>query len=112
MVVFCAITGYTAAESPRMRRIFPMFDPRTFPMAISEAHLIAAIQLVKNSGMLVPQATIVSPMMRSDIPRRLANAEDPFTRMSAAITRITRPRMIESMESMRCGEKKEGIIGK
>jgi len=56
-----------------------MFDPTTFPTAMSGFFLIAATIDVASSGSEVPTATMVSPTIDSDIPMRIATPTAPFT---------------------------------
>jgi len=62
-----------------------MFDPITFPMLIPPAPLVLAKILTISSGMLVPKATIVKPIIISEIPNRLAIVVEPSTKISAPL---------------------------
>ena len=53
---------------PKMREIFMMFEPTTFPRARSFSPFFAATMLVTSSGKLVPTATIVRPTKASLMP--------------------------------------------
>ena len=44
-----------------------------------------------NSGMDVPNATTVRPIIRSDTPNRFARSEAPSTSQSAPLTKIASP---------------------
>ena len=56
-------SGVIIAEAQRMTKTFIIFEPTTFQTAISGFHLRAAIIEVASSGILVPIATTVSPMI-------------------------------------------------
>ena len=60
--------GDMPAEAPRIRKVLKIFEPTTFPMAISAFFLRAAIKEVANSGREVPIEIMVNPMIRSEIP--------------------------------------------
>lgn len=62
------VIGEIVEDVPRMRRMLKIFDPITFPIAISVSFFIAAAILVTNSGKEVPIATIVRPTKFSLIP--------------------------------------------
>ena len=50
------------------RRMFVIFDPTALPMTISEVPLKTLAIEVANSGSDVPNATIVTPMIKDGIP--------------------------------------------
>ena len=68
-----------------------MLEPTTFPMAISLLPFTAAVILTASSGALVPNATIVSPIIKDGIRRRLAIEEAPSTNQSAPFTSRKNP---------------------
>ena len=51
--------GLIIELTPKINKILKIFDPRIFPIAISEFFLKAAITDVDNSGSEVPKAMIV-----------------------------------------------------
>ena len=75
-----SVTGAMIAVVPRMRKTFAIFDPRTFPMANSVLPEIDEMSETMSSGILVPIATIVSPIIASDIPHFFASETAPSTR--------------------------------
>ena len=52
--------GEMTAVAPNIRNTLKIFDPRTFPIAISTSFFLAAAMDVTSSGRLVPTATIAS----------------------------------------------------
>lgn len=83
------------ALNPATTKRLKMLDPTTFPTAISLAFSKAAVTLTANSGIEVPNATIVRPMIRLDTPIFPA-MEDAFsTKQSAPLTRKRNPTMIK-----------------
>jgi len=62
---------------------FAIFEPITFPTAISELPSIAAIILTTSSGSEVPNATTVNPITNGGMPRRAAILTPPLTIHSA-----------------------------
>lgn len=54
--------GEMTEVTPRIKKILNIFDPTTFPIAMSAFFLKAAAIEVANSGSEVPTATTVSPM--------------------------------------------------
>lgn len=86
--------GAIKDEIPRITSIFIMFEPTTFHTAISAFHLLAAMTDVASSGILVPIATIVSPIIDSDNPNNLAISTAPSTRIFHPINNTAIPDMI------------------
>ena len=83
--------GMIAAAVPRIRNIFRILLPRTLPIEISALPEIAPVILTAASGALVPIATIVRPMISSEIPNFLAKPEAPSTKKSAPFIRNINP---------------------
>ena len=75
------------AEEPEVFKL-------TLPTAISGVSLRADIKLTKNSGIDVPQATMVSPMTISGTPKRRANELAPSVRRSAPTSTNVTPIII------------------
>ena len=55
-------------DIPKMNSMLNIFDPTTLPTAIPVSPFLAATIDVTSSGSDVPTATIVSPIIVSDIP--------------------------------------------
>ena len=55
--------------SPRMKLVLVMIEPNTLPNAKSVEPLAKALIVVANSGKLVPNDTMVAPIMTSEIPK-------------------------------------------
>lgn len=79
------------AVSPRIRRIFAMFDQTIFQSTSSLAPLKLPIMLTTNSGADVPNATIVNPITRSDIRSFFASDDAPSTKKSAHLMSMINP---------------------
>ena len=69
------------AVTPRMRKKLATFDQRTFPIAISVFPERLARTDTTNSGILVPIATIVSPIIACEIENLRAIATAPSIRI-------------------------------
>ena len=69
-----AFTEIINAVIPRIPSILKIFEPTTFPTAISDSFLYEARTTVISSGRLVPMATTVSPIIASLTPIDLATA--------------------------------------
>lgn len=85
-------TGAMIAVIPRMRKILAILEPSTFPIAISVLPLTAARSETISSGILVPIATIVRPIIASDIPHFFASETAPSTRRFPHMVRKPRPK--------------------
>jgi hypothetical protein len=66
------------------------FEPTTFPTEISPCCDRAALILTTNSGELVPNATIVRPIIKRLNPARREREVLPLTRLSAPAKRRRR----------------------
>ena len=89
-----AATGSAAMRPamPKMRPRLAMLLPTILPMAMSPASpLSAAVRLMTSSGILVPKATMVRPMMTGGRWNRTARREAARTRNSAPPTSSTNP---------------------
>jgi len=53
---------------PRTKRMFAIFDPTTLPITISDCPAKTAAIEEANSGKEVPNATIVTPIIKGEIP--------------------------------------------
>jgi hypothetical protein len=87
VVLLDIVSALTLAVSHRIRRILAILDQMIFPMTMSFASLTLPIILTTSSGADVPNATIVSPITRSDIRSFLASEDAPSTRKSAPLMR-------------------------
>jgi len=97
-VVRESTTGAIITVIQRMRNIFAIFEPRTFPIAISVFHEIAARSETISSGMLVPTATIVRPIIASESHHFFASDTAPSTRRLPPTVRSARPKIIAPRE--------------
>jgi len=79
IVVFLTVSGLIIADTPSIRRIFAIFEPIMFPNAISADPLDEARIFTISSGIDEPNATIVRPIIRLDIPNFVAIELEPFT---------------------------------
>ena len=61
-------TGAITVETPRIKNILKMFDPTTFPIAMSTFFLRTATMEVASSGREVPMETTVKPITLSERP--------------------------------------------
>ncbi len=75
-----ACTGFTSAQQPRTTSRLKMLDPSTLLTARSFSPLRAAVTLTDSSGILVPNATTVSPIMIVGTFRIRATLELPSTK--------------------------------
>ena len=91
MVLLDTASAVTTDESPRMTRTFKMLLPTTLPTEMPALFLRAAVMLTAASGLLVPIATMVSPMMSCGIPNFSAILEAPSTNQSEPFTSIMKP---------------------
>lgn len=66
LVIRVSTIGAMIAVTQRIRSIFAILEPSIFPMAISVFHRILAITETRSSGILVPTATIVRPIIASE----------------------------------------------
>ena len=64
--------GITKLLIDKIKRILKIFEPITFPIAISLFLFVAATIEVTNSGNEVPAATIVNPIIFSLTPKLFA----------------------------------------
>ncbi len=76
---------------PRINRILVIFEPIILLIANSVAPWALEKILIKSSGMEVPNATIVIPMTKDDMPYFLAIEDEPSTKRSAPLINITKP---------------------
>lgn len=90
-------SGAIIAEVPRITKIFIIFEPTTFQIAISGFHLLAAIIEVASSGILVPIATTVSPIIACDNQKNFAIFTAPSTRIFHPINNTSIPPAIHKV---------------
>ena len=89
--------GCMTAQSPTMKNTLNMLLPMILPKAISAVPLKADVKLTQSSGIDVPSATTVSPIISSDILKRRAMLTEPSVRLSAPRNTMAMPTMINSM---------------
>ena len=66
------------AVSPRTPRMLKIFEPMIFPIEMELSFLMAAMSDAANSGILVPTATTVTPITRSETPNCSATLTAPL----------------------------------
>ena len=93
------LTGEITAAAPRIRRILKIFEPTTFPTAISSSFFLAATMDVTSSGRLVPKATMVSPIRVSESPAMRAILTAPSTTQSPPNLMATMPPAMNMRQS-------------
>lgn len=74
------VVGEIKAEAPITNRMLNILDPITLPMAMQFCPFIEAVILTAASGALVPNATIVRPIISYEIFSFFAIFEDPSTK--------------------------------
>ena len=79
------------SAEPKTKRIFDIFEPRTFPMEISGDFLIIASIETKSSGSDVPKPITTRPIKKSETPCFFPIATALDIRMSAPLTTRNSP---------------------
>ena len=79
-------------------QMLKMLLPTMLPTRRSDSPFLAAAMVVTSSGRDVPSATIVSEMMRSEIPIALAMNEAEFTTSWLPPTIPARPRIMNMID--------------
>ena len=74
-----------------MTKVLMIFEPRIFVMAKSVEPSATETIFTTNSGIEVPKATTVNPIIKSLTPNLLAIADAPSTSQSAPFTKATKP---------------------
>ena len=74
------------SADPKTKRIFDIFEPRTFPMEISGEFLIIASIETISSGSDVPKPITISPIKKSETPYFFPIATALEIRISAPLT--------------------------
>ena len=77
--------GTKIAVHPKANKRLNKFDPKTFPNVMSLLPFSEADILTASSGALVPNDTIVSPIITVGTPSFLAIFEAPSTKRSAPL---------------------------
>ena len=80
-----------AAVQPTIIKVLKMLLPITLPIAISALPFKDDTTLTVNSGADVPKATIVSPINKLDMRKRLAIEAEPSVRAFAPTRISTKP---------------------
>ena len=83
--------GSTKAVQPIIIKALNILLPTTLPIAISALPFNAESTLITNSGAEVPKATMVSPITKSEIRKRLATAAEPSVKPFAPAKIRARP---------------------
>ena len=79
-IVHSTIKGDIVAHIPKIASKLNIFEPIMLLRAISLEPSAAADMLTASSGALVPQATIVSPIIKPDTLKFFARAALPSTK--------------------------------
>ena len=74
------------SADPKTKRIFDIFEPRTFPMEISGDFLIIASIETRSSGSDVPKPITISPIKKSETPYFFPIVTALDIRISAPLT--------------------------
>jgi hypothetical protein len=98
VVLLDIVSALMLAVIHKIRRIFAIFDQIIFPSTISLASFTLPITFTTNSGADVPNATIVSPITKSDICNFFANDDAPSTRKSAPFIKRINHRTMRTRE--------------
>ena len=88
--------------TPKIRRLFVMLLPTTFPNTISELPSDKAFREIANSGALVPKATIVSPIKTFDTLKLVAVDEEPSIKISAPLIKRIKPIINSNIDNIIC----------
>ncbi len=91
LMLFDIDNGKIMEQIPRIPSRLKVFEPRTLLIAISLEPCKDAVVLTASSGALVPQATIVKPIIRDETLKFFARAALPSTKISAPLTSIKKP---------------------
>ena len=91
MICECTISGVITALMPRMNSTLKTLLPTTLPTAMSVLPLRTAPTETATSGELVPNATIVRPTTRGEMPSESAILEAPRTSDSAPAIKPASP---------------------
>ena len=87
----CMLSGTMTAVAPNTSAILVMLEPIALPMARPVLPPYAAMLATSISGAEVPKPTMVSPIMRGDIPKLRAVDDAPNTNKSALQMSIAKP---------------------
>lgn len=88
--------GKIMAVSPNTKPMFAIFEPITFPEAMSGFPPRAAFILTKSSGAEVAKETTVKPITILDNFNLKESPTEDFTKNSPPITRSTKPMAIST----------------
>jgi hypothetical protein len=77
--------GANREHTPKIRNVLKMFEPTTFPIAMSVWPSNAEMILIVSSGIDVPTATTVRPTINCGTRRRSAKATEPSVSIIAAM---------------------------
>ena len=90
-VLFLTCNEWNIAEVPNINKILRILLPITFPKTMSPLPASNDLTLTANSGALVPNATIVSPINILDTLKLPATPEAPSTNRSAPLISTANP---------------------
>lgn len=90
-VFFCTVNGQMTDAIPKISKIFVMLLPTMFPMAMSALPCREEMSDVASSGALVPNDTIVKPIISCGTCNFFAIPAAPSTNQSAPFTKPTKP---------------------
>src|SRR3989338_4535506 len=85
--------------TPRMSKMFAMFEPMTLPTAMDGLFWREATTEVASSGNEVPMATMVNPITRGGMRRNRAKREADSTNKSEPFNRTAKPKANEARSS-------------
>ena len=89
--LFWTMQGYMSAEMPTMTKVLMMLEPRILVIAKSVEWFATDTMFTTNSGIDVPKATMVMPIIKSLICSFLARLDAPHTSQSAPLRSSTSP---------------------
>ena len=91
IIDFLTFRGEIKAATPTTTNKLKIFDPTTLPTVISLAPANAPVILTAASGALVPNATMVNPIIKLGIFKVLAIDDAPSTNKSAPLIKKMNP---------------------
>jgi len=91
LLMAMAESGLMRLEIPKIHKMLKIFEPITFPTAISYSFFNVATTDEANSGMLVPTEIIVKPITVSLTPSSRATKTAPLISNSEPATKMQTP---------------------
>ncbi len=89
LIISSTKIGETKEEAPITSKMLLILDPITFPTSISPSPFFAEDIATDSSGREVPRATIESPIIESDTPKKVANLTAELTSSLLEINKTT-----------------------